>query len=268
MLQRGIKKHADRAKTAKKSNRKRHKHVDHYQEKTRSSKFRFFRRLQSAYGGSRNVGMLKLVRTTGSGNRKVVYVIGRSLGLGVSKFTLGSEEVLTGTHTLKKRSHSEAVLRAVLEVGQLDVDGRRLNIGAYTPQYVASTNAACGHKHENCAVESVPLLQATSFYSANPYAGSGDASGWEKLNNKHQRKVKQARKPKSVFDYESDKESEDEYEAVVVDDTMLRGVDIGEDPPAAIDAIPFDTYLSTGDPKKAARHTGNYGKKMKRGLKS
>lgn len=271
LLQRGVSK-SKRVTKAKAANDKRRRDVQHRTAPVYVSKLRFFRRLQSAYGGKRNIGMVKLVNTTG-GKRKVVYVIARSLGLGVSKLTLGSEEILTGGNTLKKRSHSEALMRAALDAGKLDVGGRILNIGPYVPEYGASTNSACGHEHENCAVESVPLLNAPVFYSANPYGGSGDASGWEKLNNAHQRDVKQARKKakkskKSEYEYESDPESEDEYEAVVIDDEALRGTDAGETPGAAVKVIPFARYRDLGPADKKSRDKGNYGAHMKRDLVS
>src|SRR6185369_971466 len=119
---------------AKTLGKKAHKHVNHVQVEPNSSKLRFFRRLQYAYGGSRNIAMLKLTRKKAN-KRRVLYILARSMGLGVSKLTLRNETIRTKGGGIKKRSHSEAVLRAVLEVGEIEIDGKVIKLNKYKVKY-------------------------------------------------------------------------------------------------------------------------------------
>jgi insecticidal toxin complex protein TccC len=217
-----------------------YKKVIHKQRAPHRSKFRYFRRVQSAYGGTRNIAMIKLVRET-TNKRHVIYLMARSMGLGVRKLTLEDEHIRVGKG-YKKRSHSEAVLRAALEVGYLRVGAKTYNLNLYTREYAASTNQGCGAQHENCTHESVPFL-AELFYFANPYTGSSSAGGWEKKNNQHQRSV-------SRGDMESDDESEDEDEpeifvdAIYLDDLQFRGMDNKNAKPGYVTGTPLGTLLS------------------------
>jgi RHS repeat-associated protein len=217
--------------------------VSHINEGIRSSKFRGFRRLQSALGGTRNLGMLKFVNK-GKGGREVLYVVARSLGMGKSKLTLRYEEKEVGSgskKTKKKRSHSEAVLRAVLEVGYVTVGGKRYDLSQYKVEYGASTNEACGAEFENCHEENVKHLSGT-FYYQNAYTGGKSAGGFEKANNAFQRDVKKG-------DDESDTESEDEAEWGIVDTETLEGVNIGDGTLKTISATSFSDVFKSG-PKK------------------
>lgn len=220
--------------TKKAPKTKPHHHTKHRSKDIRHSRFRFFRRMQYGVGGTRNIAMLKMRRISGSGP-KVLYIIARSMGLGVSKMTLRDEEVTTKSGSLKRRSHSEAVLRAILEVGTVKYGKTRISLDEYSTRYAASTNQGCGVQHENCAVESVPFL-AGRFYYANKYGGSKQAAGFEKLNNEHQRKVKNEKH------YESDSESEDEGTAIVADEKQFRGYDRGHGV-KEITATPFGKYM-------------------------
>jgi RHS repeat-associated protein len=177
------------------------KGVEHRHHDVFSSKFRFFRRIQRAYGGSRNIAMLKLVKGGGK-NREVLYVLSRSMGLGVSKLRLRNERITVKSGAKKMRSHSEAVLRAALEIDKVKLGKKVILLSKYKVEHAASTNEACGQEHENCANESVPSLGGPFFFS-NKYKGSGDSGGFEKQSNAHERNVKKG------GGYESEDESED-----------------------------------------------------------
>jgi hypothetical protein len=253
---------AAKQRAADAAKRNRHLNVKHTHVAIRSSKLRFLRRLQLRFGGTRNIGMLKLVNGTGD-DRKVVYVIARSMGIGKSKLTLEDEERTTTTG-LKKRGHSEGVLRAVIEKRALKVGTKRISLNGWKASYVSSTNEACGPKQENCLTESVPLLTAPKMYFANPYTGSGDASGFESQNNQFQQRVR-AELKKKVMDEEvlSEDESEDEAEVYVVSDEQLRGQDVAD--LAEIPASSFSDYW-TAHPREqtTGKRAGVYGPDAKR----
>lgn len=234
-----------------------HAKVSHQQAAMKSSKLRFFRRLQYAIGGSRNLAMLKMERDSG-GVRNVLYVIARSMGLGVSKLTLGDEEITTQAGTPKKRSHSEAVLRATLEVGSIKAGGTTYDLSGYKVLHGVSTNEACGSEHENCSVESVPFL-TEMFYFAQKYGGTDDAQGFEKLNNQFQAKVRKGTE-------ESDDESETEnsvtkVNVVIVDEDQFVGRDLQHAKPAHIDATPFSVYFAAAP--KANKRARIYDRALK-----
>jgi hypothetical protein len=179
----------------------------------------------------------------------VLYVMARSLGLGKLKLTLRNEERLVGSgskQTKKKRSHSEAVLRAVLEVGYVTVGGVRYDLSEYRIDYGASTNEACGAEHENCKEESVPFLSST-FYFLNPYVGGASASGTEKANNRFQ--AEQAK-----GDAESEAESEDEFDVAVVDTPQFEGVNIASAGLSTVQAQTFREAFDAGKHKRRAKY--------------
>jgi hypothetical protein len=250
-----------RGKHAKLKSHK-HKGVKHQQVQMNSSKMRFFRRLQLAHGGSRNIAMVKLTLKKKGGSvagPKVVYILARSLGIGKSKITLKNEAVTTKSKTPKKRSHSEAVLRAVREIGLVGVGKRRIALADYDLAYAASTNEACGNEDgmENCADESVPNLGVDVFYYTTPYSGSADSDGTEKANNAFQKDVRNR-------DDESESESEDDYEAFVADDTQLRGLDVGKSKPDKVNAAPLRDYVNAGEKNTRIRYGNNYDDDMQR----
>ncbi|MCW2247931.1 hypothetical protein M2352_003565 [Azospirillum fermentarium] len=201
-----------------------------------SSKARFLRRIQFAEGGSRNFVQVKFVKGRGK-TRKVLYVLARSMGMGKSKLTLSDEKVRTKVGGFKKRSHSEAVMRAVRHINKLNTGSDEYDLDGYKVNYVTSTNEACGEDHENCRAESVPYLGTKNYNFLNPYTGSDDAAGFEKLNNAHRKKLK------NDDAYESEAESEDEYDTLVVDDGQFEGVDFKTDTMDQADVTPLaDIY--------------------------
>ncbi|HEX8104900.1 MAG TPA: toxin TcdB middle/N-terminal domain-containing protein [Solirubrobacteraceae bacterium] len=226
--------------------RKTFQNVRHVHERrVQSSRFRFFRRVQRAYGGTRNIAMIKLVKGSGKG-RKVLYLLARSMGIGVHKLTLGGEEVITAAGSLMKRSHSEAVLRAALEVGTVKVGTKKFNLGGFSPVYAASTNEGCGAAHENCSEQSVPYL-APRFIFANKYQESAQAAGFEKLNNQHERDVA------NLSDYGSDAESESEYETAVADEDQFVGLDLSSGTLPAITATSMKDFLEEGPKQRKSK---------------
>lgn len=228
----------------------RFKDTAHEKVKVNSSKLRFFRRLQLGLGGSRNLAMIKFVKRKGR-NRTVLYVVARSMGLGVEKLTLRDEVIKTKAKTYKKRSHSEAVLRATQESGEIRTPNKRFKLSEFTPEYASSTNEACGASHENCSQESVPFL-SDKFYFAQDYSGSKDSQGFEKKNNRFQRDV---RNDDDQSETESEEDASDtEVNAVIVDEKQFVGLNQKNGALKSISATPLiDFFKSTPKAKRRAK---------------
>ncbi|HEU0052469.1 MAG TPA: hypothetical protein VFQ39_04795 [Longimicrobium sp.] len=185
--------------------------------RARSSKLRHARRALRELGGTRNFAMQKLKhRVTG----KKIYLGAMSMGLGKQQLELENDP----SGAQRKRSHSEAVLKAAHQSGSIeDQNNNQISLADYDPEYVTSTNEFCQGKagQQNCHAHLAPSLTANKTapaYVGNPYTGGSDAGLWAAIVKAHD-----ARK-KSDPTYDSEAESEDDSSTpfYFLDDRKLR----------------------------------------------
>jgi insecticidal toxin complex protein TccC len=229
-------------------------HILQRKVSVRSSEASLLRKLQNGLEGTRNLAMLKLVHRNDP--KQVLYIVARSMGIGKCKMTLRSETVTVGPEghkTLKKRSHSEAVLRAVLEVGKVKVGDTTYKLNDFTVEYAASSNSACDCAHENCKEESIQHLKTRLFYEVVPYTNSKTAGKFRSEVKKHLRN-KRAKEPDEA--HLSEAESEDESVgpiAMVIDSPPLVGMVIGKNPDPLTARLARDVYHDAIAEREAAR---------------
>lgn len=233
------------------------KSTKHYEVETSSSKMRFHRRIQWAFGGKRNVGVKKFTRgLKGTVGYKVVYLIARSAGCMATKFDVPgvASRVKSG---IRKRGHSEGTLLAAMRHGKVHVgvNGKIIDLTTYVQDdYASSTNEACRHVsgQENCVEEVGPEL-GKLFYFAGTYTGSGDAVKWGKALTAHNRRA-------AKDDDESEDESEDDYEAYVVDVDAIKDRDLDPANGPLTVLVPFRKYLKRS-PKWTKKSNPYHGKR-------
>lgn len=189
-------------KSKRSSKKKKVKMVD-----VKHSHARFARRHQSTFKSSKNIGTMKLYRVV-DGKREVIYLNSESLGMGNKSFRSPYEKYNTQAGTKKRRKHSEPGFLFAQKHDKLKSNdgGEEIKVSDYETEWVYSSNEPCGKKVENCKEEIVPKLKTEEgFFYSNPYKGTEESGGMEKLVNNHKRE-----KRKEETDYESDEYSEDE----------------------------------------------------------
>lgn len=202
--------------------------------KIASSRGRFARRWQAAYGSAKNLATLKLRHKL---TNKVLYVNAESLGMGNKSFTSPYERVRTKAGTKKRRKHSEAQLLLAVQNQKIQKGKKVIDLSNYEREWAFSTNQACGSGGEGCGSEVVPSLMPGDkpFYFQNEYKGSNDAGGFGKSYNQFYKNE------------DSDTESEDEKDienVLMIQPEMLRGVDFKK-----TDTIPvtdLNSFLAKG----------------------
>lgn len=210
--------------------------------KIRSSRARFARRWQAAYGSKKNLATIKLRHRK---SRRLLYLNSESLGMGNKSFTSPWEKVKTKQGTRKRRKHSEPQLLLALQNQKLQLGKKTIDLSKYDPEWAFSTNEACGHKGEGCGHEIVPSLVPGNkpFYFQNPYQGSGESGGFSKSYNQHYMKDE---------DSDTESEAEDDIEDVLmIKPKGMRGVDFSKK-----DTIPvtsLDSFLQKGKHTKKTK---------------
>ncbi len=194
---------------------------------TQNSRLRFPRRLQWVDQTEKNIALTKYVKTD-LGNRKVIYLIAYSMGMGIGSLTLKGESKFTQKGEPRKRSHSEPILLGTEQVGSIAIKGEEvLSLKGFTREYCTSTNEPCsGKRQQNCKEALLPEL--LPFFFANDYSGSDDAKGFKKKIIDHLRKQSPNWESQYESDYKSDEESEAEYDAFLVHSPHFVGKDLNK----------------------------------------
>lgn len=204
----------------------------------RRSRARFARRWQAAFWSKKNLATVKLKHKT---KLKFIYLNAESLGMGNPSFTSPHETVKTKGGKARRRKHSEPQLKLALDNQKLKHGDKTIDLAKYEPQWVFSTNEACGSKGENCDHEVVPDLAPgdTPFYFENPYEGTEESGGFEKSYREFAKKGE-----------ESEVESEDEENiehVFMIDPKGMRGTDFAEDDPVPV--LDLNTFIEEGGGK-------------------
>ncbi len=185
-----------------------------------ASPFRFFRRMKEATRSNmRNIASIKYVKND-MDRRQVVYLIAQSMAVRQEeKKVILPKHVASGTVWGPGRSHSEAVLLAANEIGHIYREGKSvLSLAGFKKEYCASIHEPCPEWLEGCQTDLLPSL-APMLY-ANEYKGQRYSEGFLDKLDAHKKK-----KDEDEF-YESEPESETEYEALVLNEKYFEGMDL------------------------------------------